>query len=99
VPLHVPLHEALLEAYDRVLDGLSHVLNKMKRLWHYFSLPFEDCQKTMKEISETRQPDQCLEQVDLFFETEAQSRQPKSNLSALNAFFNRYAGPVFPCGA
>ena len=75
-------HEALFEAYNRVLDGPSHVLNKMKGLWHYFSMPFEDCQKTMKEIKKTQRPDKYLEQVNLFFETEAQLRQPKANLSA-----------------
>lgn len=75
-------HEALFEAYNRVLDGPSHVLNKMKGLWRYFSLPFEDCKKTMKKITKTRQPDQYLERVNLFFETEAQLRQPKADFSA-----------------
>jgi len=75
-------HEALFEAYNRVLDGPSHVLNKMKGFWSYFSLPFEDCKKTMKKIKKTRRPDQYLEQVNLFFETEAQLRQPKADLSA-----------------
>ena len=43
-------HEALFEAYHRVLDGPLHVLNKMKGLWHYFSVPLEDCQKTVKAV-------------------------------------------------
>ena len=74
-------HEALFEAYSRVLDSPSHVLNKMKGLWRYFSMPFEDCQKTMKEIKKTHRPDQYLEQANLFFDTEAQLRQPKANHS------------------
>jgi DNA polymerase III delta subunit len=53
----------------------------MKGLWRYFSLPFEDCRKAMKKITKTRQPDQYLERVNLFFETEAQLRQPKADLS------------------
>ena len=75
-------HETLFEAYNRVIDGPSHVLNKMKGLWRYFSLPFEDCKKTMKKITKTRRPDQYLELVNLFFETEAQLRRPKADLSA-----------------
>ncbi len=67
-------HEALFEAYNRVLDGPSHVMNKMKGLWRYFSLPFEDCKKTMKKITKTRQPDQYLKRVNLFFDTEAHLR-------------------------
>jgi len=74
-------HEALFEAYNRVLYGPSHVLNKMKGLWRYFSLPFEDCKKTMKKIKKTRRPDQYLERVNLFFETEAQLRRSKADLS------------------
>jgi tRNA-dihydrouridine synthase B len=69
-------HEALFEAYSHVLDGPSHVMNKMKGLWRYFSLPFEDCKNTMKKITKTRRPDQYLERVNLFFDTEAQLRQP-----------------------
>lgn len=64
-------HGALFEAYSRVLDGPSHVMNKMKGLWRYFSLSFENCKKAMKKITKTRQPDQYLEQVNRFFETEA----------------------------
>jgi tRNA-dihydrouridine synthase B len=69
-------HEALFEAYNRVLDGPSHVMNKMKGLWRYFSLPFKDCKKSMKNITKARRPDQYLERVNVFFETEAQLRQP-----------------------
>jgi len=69
-------HEALFEAYSRVLYGPSHVMNKMKGLWRYFSLPFVECKKTMKEITKSRQPDQYLKRVNLFFENEAQLRQP-----------------------
>jgi tRNA-dihydrouridine synthase B len=69
-------HEALFEAYSRVLYGPAHVMNKMKGLWRYFSLSFVECKKTMKEITKSRQPDQYLKRVNQFFETEAQLRQP-----------------------
>ena len=72
-------HDTLFEAYNRVLDGPSHVMNKMKGLWRYFSLPFEDCKKSMKNITKSRLPEQYLERVNLFFETKAQLRQPKSD--------------------
>ena len=68
-------HKALFEGYSHVLDGPSHVMNKMKGLWRYFSLPFENCKKTMKNITKARRPDQYLERVNDFFETEAQLRQ------------------------
>ena len=64
-------HETLFEAYHHVLDGPSHVMNKMKGLWRYLSLPFEDCNKAMKEITKSRRPDQYLARVNRFFETEA----------------------------
>jgi tRNA-dihydrouridine synthase len=74
-------HAALFEAYSRVLDGPSHVLNKMKGLWHYFSLSFEDFTKTRKKITKARRPDQYLERVNLFFETEAQLRRSNDTLT------------------
>ncbi len=65
-------HEALFEKYSTLLDGPSHVLNKMKGHWCYMSSPFTDCKKTMKKIKKSRRPDQYLELVNLFFETEAE---------------------------
>ncbi len=79
-------HEALFEAYSGVLDGPSHVLNKMKGLWRYFSLPFEDCSKTMKKIKKTRRPDKYLELVNLFFETEARLRSEHPGGRAIGTY-------------
>lgn len=67
-------HEALFEAYRRVLQGPSHVMNKMKGLWRYLSLSFENCGKSIKKITKTRHPDQYLERVNQFFDTEARLR-------------------------
>lgn len=64
-------HEALFDAYSNVMSGPSHVLNKMKGLWRYLSLPFEDFSKSMKQIKKTTRPDQYLERVNRFFENEA----------------------------
>ncbi len=68
-------HEALFEAYSHVFEGPSHVMNKMKGLWRYFSLSFKDCKKSVKKITKTRKPERYLERVNRFFETEAQLRQ------------------------
>jgi tRNA-dihydrouridine synthase len=67
-------HEALFHAYSGVLSGPSHILNKMKGLWRYFSLPFSDCKKAMKTIKKSRRPDQYLDLVNRFFDTEARLR-------------------------
>jgi len=66
-------HEALFQAYRNILDGPSHLLNKMKGFWRYFSLPFEGPKESMKKIKKSSRPDQYLKQVNLFFEKDARS--------------------------
>jgi len=65
-------HGALFSAYAGTLKGPSHLLKKMKGLWRYFSLAFEPFAKTMKKIKKSTRPEQYLDQVNRFFETEAQ---------------------------
>ena len=72
IPRMKQFHDALFEQYNSILDGPSHLLNKMKGLWKYFSFSFKDCQKAMKKIKKTRHPDHYLEQVNLFFDNDAQ---------------------------
>ena len=67
-------HDGLLAGYREVLDGPAHVLNKMKGLWKYFALFFEDFPKTLKKIRKSAHPDQYRERVNRFFETEAKPR-------------------------
>ena len=64
-------HDALYEQYAAALSGPSHLLNRMKAQWNYFSLSFEDCQKTVKKIRKAGSPLRYLETVSRFFETEA----------------------------
>ena len=64
-------HKTLFAEYRGVLDGPSHLLNKMKGLWKYFSLPFGAFEKTMKSIKKSRHPEQYLDRVNRFFDTEA----------------------------
>ena len=65
-------HEALFMAYANALDGPSHLLNKMKGLWRYYSLMFKANPKTMKKIKKATKPEHYLNLVNLFFDTEAQ---------------------------
>ncbi len=66
-------HAALYDAYGAVLDGPSHLLNKMKGIWCYMTLPLTECKKTMKKIKKSTRPDQYLDRVNGFFDTEAAS--------------------------
>jgi tRNA-dihydrouridine synthase len=64
-------HGALFDAYSRILFGPSHVMNKMKGFWKYFSNLFIDCEKTVKRIKKCSNPEQYIEMVNRFFDTEA----------------------------
>ena len=66
-------HEALFREYESVLDGPSHLLNKMKGLWRYLSLPFADFKKTMKKIKKATCPEQYLRLANRFFDDEAET--------------------------
>ena len=63
-------HETLYASYRSILDGPSHLLNKMKGLWKYLSLPFNDCKKAMKAINKSHRPEQYLDRVNRFFDTQ-----------------------------
>jgi len=64
-------HAALFQAYAGWLKGPSHLLKKMKGLWRYLSLTFEPFDKTLKKIKRSTRPEQYLDLVNCFFETEA----------------------------
>ena len=65
-------HDDLFEKYSRILHGPSHLLNRMKGIWRYLSYSLKDCEKFTKKINKTQRPDQYVDLVNLFFETEAQ---------------------------
>lgn len=60
-------HDALFEQYSRILSGPTHILDRMKGLWQYFSQPFSDCKKAMKKIKKAKTPDQYQSVVAEFF--------------------------------
>ena len=64
-------HQTLFERYSEILSGPSHVMNKMKGLWRYFSVHFGECQKELKKIKKANQPDHYLDLVNRFFEERA----------------------------
>ncbi|MCF8069687.1 MAG: tRNA-dihydrouridine synthase family protein [Desulfobacterales bacterium] len=68
-------HTELFQQYRIMLDGPSHLLNKMKGIWRYFSLPFDEFKKTMKRIKKSTSPDQYLDLVNQFFDNEAKWEQ------------------------
>ena len=72
-------HDALYEQYAAVLSGPSHLLNRMKAQWNYFSLAFRDCGKTVKRIRKAGSPRHYLEVVSRFFETEAVWEEEKND--------------------
>ncbi len=61
-------HDSLFEQYSRILSGPTHILDRMKGLWQYFSQPFSDCKKAVKKIKKSKTPDQYQSIVDAFFE-------------------------------
>ena len=64
-------HHALYERYSDILDGPSHVLNKLKGIWRYFSVPYADHKKELKKINKAHHPEQYLELVNRFFDARA----------------------------
>jgi len=74
-------HDALFEAYGRVLHGPSHLLNRMKGIWRYLSFSLKDCEKLTKKINKSQSPGQYLDLVNLFFETDTGSAKEKESIN------------------
>jgi tRNA-dihydrouridine synthase B len=64
-------HDVLFKRYQKILFGPSHIVNKMKGFWQYFSKPYEGPQNPMKKIKKARTPEQYLDLVERFFESQA----------------------------
>lgn len=63
-------HDELFLQYSRILSGPTHILDRMKGLWQYFSQPFSDCKKAVKKIKKAKTPEQYQSLVDEFFNKE-----------------------------
>ncbi len=60
-------HDELVYRYSLILSGPSHILDKMKGYWNFFSCSFEDGRKIYKKIKKAKNPDQFKRVVDTFF--------------------------------
>ncbi len=65
-------HEALYARYARKLYGPSHLLNRMKGLWGYFSKAFEDGHQWRKRINKTQKTHHYESVVEQFFASQPQ---------------------------
>ena len=61
-------HDALFARYQATLFGPSHLLNRMKGLWSYFSNGFEDGHDIRKQIHKSEKVDRYCDVVNRFFD-------------------------------
>lgn len=61
-------HDALFERYRAVLYGPSHLLNRMKGLWTFFSHGFKDGHNIRKQIHKTEQVNRYCDIVNRFLD-------------------------------
>lgn len=50
-------HHKLFELYENILSGPGHLLDKMLKLWEYFSISFEEPRKVLKMIKKSNSVD------------------------------------------
>ena len=65
-------HDDLFKGYLEILDGPSHVLNKMKGFWQYFAVPFEKNKKELKAIKKAQTPERYISSVNALMQNEGQ---------------------------
>ena len=64
-------HDALFDEYRRIFSGPSHVVDRMKGFWGYFSRSFGESRKFVKMVHKCRKPDRYKDLVNNWFETKA----------------------------
>ena len=64
-------HTNLFERYQDALFGPSHLLDRMKGLWRYFSKGFQDGRDIRKRLHKSQKVEQFLSEVDCFWEQQA----------------------------
>lgn len=67
-------HDELFEGYRATLSGQSHLVDKMKGYWQYFSAAFENGEKVFKKIKKLKTADKYETVVARFFHEEARWR-------------------------
>lgn len=63
-------HDDLFDAYQNMLSGPAHLVDKMKGYWQYFSRAFQGGRKLFKKIKKVKTVDQYKTVVVQFFNTE-----------------------------
>lgn len=61
-------HDDLFDAYRHILSGQSHLVDKMKGYWQYFSRGFQGGRKLFKKIKKVRSMDKYKAIVEHFFQ-------------------------------
>jgi tRNA-dihydrouridine synthase B len=61
-------HDRLFERYQAALSGPSHLLDRMKGLWRYFSEGFESGREIRKQIHKSTRIDPYLDVVQRYFD-------------------------------
>lgn len=64
-------HDDLFKAYAEKLYGPTHLLDRMKGLWRYFSAGFPNGKKALKKIRKARTVEQYNKALDALFENSA----------------------------
>ena len=62
-------HTTLFEEYDHVLWGPTHIVDRMKGFWSFFSLSFENGHKVFKQIKKCHDKSRYLKIVQTFFDS------------------------------
>jgi len=60
-------HDQLFAEYSEILSGLSHITNKMKEIWAYMGIFFENGEKIQKKIKKTHHRDNYIDVVNKIF--------------------------------
>jgi tRNA-dihydrouridine synthase B len=68
-------HDDLFEQYRNTLSGSKHLLDRMKGLWRFFQLSFQDGSHGVEKIRQTLHPDQYQKAVDYFFQNHTLVRE------------------------
>ncbi|MFH1152432.1 MAG: tRNA-dihydrouridine synthase family protein, partial [Pseudomonadota bacterium] len=60
-------HDDLFEAYSLSLKSPVHLTGRMKGIWSFLALSFDDCRKALKRIHKSEQVQDYAAAVDHFF--------------------------------
>ncbi len=65
-------YDELFNQYDQILSGPTHIVDRMKGFWFYFSRSFKDNKKILKKIHKLDNRKKYIKIVANFFDSDAQ---------------------------